>query len=83
MTIGPFIVLTASYRNSLNILSNERSFICEDHFSSDELLSHNESKRLASGALPIYFPEQKSITIDHSYVRMGVLELVSKFIICV
>jgi hypothetical protein len=72
-----FFTVTEHIRVVLNFAPAVPSFICEHHFEQEDLKLHGTSKRLRENALPIYFPRQKSVSIDHSYVLTAPLNLVS------
>ena len=57
--------------------SNSLCYICELHFSPDDIREHGPSKRLREDAVPVHFPRNESLSMDHNYVLTSPLELVS------
>ena len=51
-------------------------YICEDHFSSSDVKSHGNTKRLRKGAIPKHFPLQDVVLWDHYYLGTAPLNLV-------
>lgn len=72
-----YFTVTDHIRTVLNFAPPTASFICEDHFQKEDIKVHGQSKRLRDNALPVYFPRQTSVDMDHNYVRTAPLDLVS------
>ena len=63
---------------ALNIQTTAEVFICEEHFQTEDVRNHGNTKRLCEGSLPVHFPRTQSVLLDHSYVKTAPLDLVSK-----
>ena len=59
------------------------SFICEQHFPPNDLKDHGSSKRLRDCAVPVYFPRNEALSMDHNYILTSPLELVSMSVLSV
>ena len=59
-------------------------FICEDHFWSEDIKKHGDTKRLTEGAVPVFFPREEAMAADHTYayVETTPVDLVCKFYLC-
>ena len=62
----------------LNVPKESDSYICEQHFDSSDLKPHSNTKKLRDGALPVVFPQQEAVWLDHNYVQTAPLDMVGK-----
>ena len=61
---------------ALNVPRDIISYICEEHFDPSDVKIHGNSKRLCDGAVPVNFPRQEAVLLDHNYVQTTPLDLV-------
>ena len=72
-----FFTVSEHILRGLNYAPKKASFICEHHFSPEDIKDHGTSKRLRENAFPMNFPCQETVCMDHSYVLTTPLVQVS------
>ena len=65
----------------MNFPTENVMYICEDHFEPHNVKPHADTKRLLDGAVPVFFPRQDAVTMDHNYVLTAPLNLVSFYLL--
>ena len=72
------VIFTANMeiKRVLNISEQTVSYICEEHFPSGDVKPHGTTKRLRDGAVPLVFPRQEAVQMDHDYTSLTPLDMV-------
>ena len=61
-----FFSLSDRMIKSLKLSRITSNYICETHFTPDDIIPHSQGRRLRFNALPIFFPREDYLQ-DHDY----------------